>query len=538
MIEISWIMTVMLAALVLISVVLVVYHYAFYPMVLKVVTQRRRQCFDEVAVRRWCVSESDTDLPTIAILTPAYNEAQVIADKVRNAAALDYPSGQLRLVIVCDGCTDETASIARAASLEPECRHLCVDIIECADNDGKVARINANVPLLDADIIALSDASALISIDALLIAADHFSDPGIGAVCATYRLMAPDNAGEAMYWEYQTRIKECEALLGGSIGAHGACYFFRRRLFRQLPADTINDDFILPMTIVAAGYRSIYDPRIVALEVETARPEQDYRRRKRIAAGNVQQVLRLRQLFDSRYGGTAFVFASGKGLRSVVPFLQLLIFLVPPLLLEVSPIFGVMFLVQVLFYLVAFLPDAFPGYRFPQAVATLQYLVKGQLAGLIGASRYMLGLDRTTWRSARAPSSAELRTMRRFNEYLARLGVATSARGSRSRPSAAVLMTHTHPVVRRGKRAFDLVFSLLLLALAAPAVSPDCFPHKDRHAGVRFSSCSSALARAARTAPGCSTSSSSARCEPMPKPARGPSGQPRAIQGSPGSAGF
>jgi hypothetical protein len=69
--------------------------------------------------------------------------------------------------------------------------------------------------------------------------------------------------------------------------------------------------------VTAAAWRRrflILVPRVVALEVETARPQQDYRRRshKRIAAGNVQQVLRLKELLRFRYGGTAFVFASGK----------------------------------------------------------------------------------------------------------------------------------------------------------------------------------------------------------------------------------
>lgn len=468
MIQISSIVTQLLAALVLISVALVVYHYAFYPMVLQVIARRGRRFLDEVPVRCWSTTASDPSLPTVTILTPAYNEARVIADKVRNVAALDYPAERLRLVIVCDGCMDGTAEIARAASLEPECRHLRVDIIEFAANEGKVARINGSVPLVASDIIGLSDASALISIDALLIAAHHFADPAIGAVCATYKVISPDNAGEAMYWEYQTRIKECEAWLGGSIGAHGACYFFRRRLFFPLPADTINDDFILPMTIVAEGYRSVYDPRIVALEVETTRPEQDYRRRKRIAAGNIQQVLRLRKLFSSRYGGTAFVFASGKGLRSFIPFLLLFIFVAPAFLGQVSSLFTVMFAAQLILYSTAVLPDGFPGRRFSRPFATLRYLVRGQLAALIGGGRYVLGLERTTWRNHRAPSNPELRTMRRFNEHLARLGSVPSVKKKRARPPAQVLMTHTHPVVRRGKRAFDLVVSLFLLVAALP----------------------------------------------------------------------
>ena len=85
--------------------------------------------------------------------------------------------------------------------------------------------------------------------------AEDFADPRIGVVCATYRLLESGSVGEAIYWDYQVRVKENECLLSGTrLGAHGAFYMFRRDLFRPLPR-MINDDFVLPMTTVMAGHR-------------------------------------------------------------------------------------------------------------------------------------------------------------------------------------------------------------------------------------------------------------------------------------------
>ena len=52
------------------------------------------------------------------------------------------------------------------------------------------------------------------------------------------------------------KIKQQESLLASTLGAHGAFYIFRSKLFTELEHDTINDDFILPMRIVEQGYVS------------------------------------------------------------------------------------------------------------------------------------------------------------------------------------------------------------------------------------------------------------------------------------------
>ena len=203
-----------------------------------------------------------TRLPSVAIVIPACNEAAIIADKVRNLAALDYPSARCGVVIACDGCSDETAARARLAAAEAQCRHLRVDILEFARNRGKLAILNEVVPRVEANVIALSDASALISIDALLIGAGYFISPCVGVVCATYRLLSPATSGKQSTREHQARLKQREAAIGAPLGAHGAFYMFGIACFANYRPDTINDDFILPMNIVLAGYRSVYDPRI------------------------------------------------------------------------------------------------------------------------------------------------------------------------------------------------------------------------------------------------------------------------------------
>ena len=392
--------TTLIALLTLTCLALVVYHHVGYPWVLSRWTRRTPQHPGVLARRGYVARLGDRQLPGITVIVPAHDEAALIAEKVRNLAALDYPPSRLKVVIACDGCRDATAARARAAHAEPECRHLDLEVREYPVNRGKVAVLNQAIASVNSELVALSDVSALVSIDALLRAASAFADPRMGVVAGGYRLLAPGSAGESAYWDYQLHIKRGEAALGAPLGTHGAFYLFRRRLFTPLAPDTINDDFLLPMSIVADGYRAIYDTEIMALELERADPALDQRRRRRIAAGNLQQAWRLRRLLHPRHRGVAFAFASGKALRAVMPFLLLATLAGSLWLAPQSLPFALLAAAQLLVYTVALWRQFNPRTRVPGVVNTLHYLVSGHVAGLVGGVRYLAGLDRGHWRRA------------------------------------------------------------------------------------------------------------------------------------------
>ena len=382
----------------LVSGLLVIYHHVGYPLILRLLNKNKPASTEPTYPRQYTESLADDHLASVAIVIPAFNEAQWIAEKIRNLAALDYPSEQLQVIIGCDGCTDDTFALATAAANEPECAHLNLNIINFEVNRGKVAVLNELLENVDCELIALTDTSALLSIDSLLIAAQRFNDPTIGVLNGQYRLIEPGSEGEKAYWDYQSQIKQSEATLGSTLGAHGAFYMFRYELFEPLPADTINDDFILPMKIVAAGYRAEYASDINALELETADDNQDHQRRRRIAAGNIQQLLRLRGLLLPRHKGIAFSFISGKALRVLMPFLMILALLGSLLLAPNYLSFMVLAALQLIAYAMAAWQLYFKPQHCNKVSRLLAYLVGGHLAGLIGTLRYLLRLDKGHWK--------------------------------------------------------------------------------------------------------------------------------------------
>lgn len=379
-----------------VSIFMVIYHHALYPIILTLFAKYHPQKATKTNHRHFVSSKKDRYLPSITIILPAYNEELWIADKIRNLTCLDYPSNKLTIIIACDGCTDDTVNIAYNTLQEAICSDIHIEVFAFKENRGKVMLLNDVIPQCKSDLVALSDVSALISYDALLIAAAHFEDHTVGVVNPTYKLLDPSSEGEKKYWEYQTSIKQKEATFGASLGSHGAFYLFRTDLFTPLNEDTINDDFILPMKIVEKGYKAIYEPKIYALELEHALQEEDFSRRLRISAGNLQQLLRLFPLFNPKYKGIAFTFISGKGLRITMPYFMIMAYIGSAFLIH-TPIFMAAFIVQTLGYGLGIVSLSFPSLFSHKYCQTVAYLVAGHAANLIGGLTYVFNKQHGPW---------------------------------------------------------------------------------------------------------------------------------------------
>ena len=229
-------------------------------------------------------------LPSVTVLMAAYNEADVIERTLDNLAQLDYPNGQLEILVGSDGSSDGTVELAGRWSERG------VRVLDFPERRGKMSVISDLAAAARGDILVLTDANTLIRPDAVRNLVRHFGDPSVGAVCGELRLVTPDGqrAEEGLYWRYEVTLKVLENRLNAVLGANGAIYAVRRPLFPDLSRDLITDDFVIPMTVRAAGHRVVYDPEAVAMEEAPASVSSEFRRRVRIGAGNWQALRSLR----------------------------------------------------------------------------------------------------------------------------------------------------------------------------------------------------------------------------------------------------
>lgn len=383
----------MLALVFWASVALIGYHLFAYPVLARMLASWRRSPPQAAAGQNL----EEVSLPRVTVIVPAHNEEKVIDAKVRNLADLNYPPEKLDCVIALDGCTDATQSIAKDALSAVGGKHISLAFYQ--RNIGKIALLNDQIAKVQSEIVALTDASAIVSPDALHRGVEHFRDPMVGVVTGAYSVAGSGSHGESAYWRYQSELRITENALGGPMGAHGAFYLFRRSAWTPLPPDTINDDFVLPMTIVLGGLRTVLEPAIRTHELERTIEGQEFRRRVRIGAGNIQQVLRLWRLADPRLGWTVFTFLSGKGLRGILPFLLMATMASSALLtLGGNLLFALPFSAGVLSLAIAVWGRRLPWLCKSRSGNMLLYVLEGYLAMTIGAMLVIFGMEGDVWR--------------------------------------------------------------------------------------------------------------------------------------------
>ena len=295
-----------------ISVAFPLYVYIGFPLLLWLLAALVRRAPRQRAIE-----------PSVSLLIAAYNEAAVIADKIRNSLALDYPAEKLEVVVASDGSEDATAEIVRSFEAGSGGR---VRLLNYPQNRGKMAVLNDAIRELRGNIVAFSDATSMLAADSLRTLVQSFSDPSVGAASGVYRLLKKDQAQlgaqEDVYWKYETFLKVQEARLGAFTGAHGSLFAIRRALYPFPSANTINDDFTIPMRILERGHRVAYEPAAVAFE--EAHEMEGFSRRVRITAGNIEQLREVKSLLWPPRPFVLFCLLSHKTGRLLVPAFMLI----------------------------------------------------------------------------------------------------------------------------------------------------------------------------------------------------------------------
>jgi cellulose synthase/poly-beta-1,6-N-acetylglucosamine synthase-like glycosyltransferase len=308
-----------------ILVAMLIYTWLGYPILLALVARSRKQHQTDNTVPE---NNSSVELPRLAIILAAYNEGDVITERIDNIINLDYPHDKLDVYIGTDGCSDNTAETARSAAKDGSPRWR---IQEYTVNRGKVAVLkdlvamatNANDNNNPVDLLVFTDANTMFAKDALRKLVAPFAEPHVGGVCGRLVFVrdgSTDNpAEEGAYWKLETCLKTRESQLDSCLGANGAIYAIRPHLFwNAIPENTIVDDFVIGMKIREQGFAMRYTPSAIATET-LPETKDEWVRRIRIGAGDYQALALCRRCLLPCYGWFSWAFWSHKVLRWATP---------------------------------------------------------------------------------------------------------------------------------------------------------------------------------------------------------------------------
>ena len=387
----------MVAAIIFwVSVVLIVYAYAGYPALLAALAR----------LKPAKVKQPDYE-PEVTLLIAAYNEASVIASKIENSLALDYPREKLQILIAADGSDDATPEVVRSFAEQG------IELSYSPERRGKMAAINRAVPQARGAVIVFSDANNMYEADVIRRLAAPFIDEKVGMVTGAKHIVKDERGlseSEGLYWRYESFIKKQESRLGSAIGAPGEISAIRRELFRPPPEAIINDDFYMAADVLRRGYRVLYDSQARSFEPVSASAEAEMKRRARIVAGRYQVMLLAGRMLPWRRPLVVWQMVSHKFLRPLVPFFMIGALLAniaavlwptglkPAILTLAPPVGWIMLALQALFYLTAWVGRFVPSKGIAGKLFYLPvFLVNSNLAALVGLVKFFSGKQTVLW---------------------------------------------------------------------------------------------------------------------------------------------
>jgi len=347
--------------------------------------------------RKKIIPISLTEQPTISIIISAYNEENIIEEKIQNLKSLHYDKNRIEFLIGSDGSTDKTAEILK----EHQSKNLIVYISN--KRRGKPAILNELVQMAHGEIIVFSDANTLYQQDTIKNLVHHFSDPKVGAVCGRLVLESTDNVsqftGEISYWEYENTIKKLESDIHSAIGANGAVYAIRRSLYKQLPTDIpVVDDLMIPLYIVEKGYVVKYEPNALAFEKITGTVAGEFKRKIRIGVANYYGLFEFLKLLHPRFGFVAFALISHKILRWFIPFFLIAIFISSFILAFESQFFLLLLLIEVIFIFIAIFGYFSESFKWQIGILGYPfYFIAMNTALFIGFLKFIRREKQPTW---------------------------------------------------------------------------------------------------------------------------------------------
>jgi len=336
-----------LAVVFWVSVALLAYTHLGYPLVLALAARALGPATPPASATTPAAPPAPP--PSVSLIVAAHDEGTVIAARVANALALDWPRERLQVVVCSDGSTDDTASRARDAG---------ADLVLDLPRGGKVRTQDAGVAAARGELLAFSDANASWEPGALTALAAAFEDPTVGYACGQMRFVqagegpAADNQ-EGLYWRYEMAVRARESRLASVTGGNGGIYAVRREAY-LIVDERMGHDLSFPFNMVRRGWRAVYVPAAAASEKMVPSIDGEFARKRRMHSHAWPIVLRGGMLSPRGYGlRYGWMILSHRVLRYATPALHVIAFATNVALIGSGPVYVVTLAAQAALLLAA-----------------------------------------------------------------------------------------------------------------------------------------------------------------------------------------
>jgi cellulose synthase/poly-beta-1,6-N-acetylglucosamine synthase-like glycosyltransferase len=209
---------------------------------------------------------SDTELPPVSVIVPAYNEGPVLERAIQSLLRLDYP--EYEVLIIDDGSPDNT--LATATGLEGVYEGVPIRVFS-KPNGGKATALNLGIENSRHPFILCMDADSTVEPQLLRRAIPHFEDPTVGAVAGNVKIENRDRLITRLqaleYIEGLNMPRRAQGFIAAVNIVPGPVGVFRREALSDVggyDTDTFAEDADLTLKLISSGWKIVYEDQAIA----------------------------------------------------------------------------------------------------------------------------------------------------------------------------------------------------------------------------------------------------------------------------------
>ncbi|MEQ8190916.1 MAG: glycosyltransferase family 2 protein [Candidatus Eremiobacterota bacterium] len=295
--------------------------------------------------------------PTVTVMVVAHNEEKVIANKLNNILAIDYPQEKIEILIASDNSTDRTNSIVREFKEKYPDRH--IRLFEAKERQGKTNAQNEAQKTVTTEYLVMTDANSMFEKNAVKELMAAFSSNNIIYVCGKLSFINETansiTSSEANYWDSDLATREIEGRIQSVTAGNGAIYACRTKDYYDFDPIQCHDS-AMPPFYALQGKRAICNHDAVAYEKISEDIADEFGRKVRMNRLIIKHILPdIRILNIFKYKWFAYFYFGHRTCRYLLWISHLILFVSNGLLITQSRFYLVTFACQVLFYFLALL---------------------------------------------------------------------------------------------------------------------------------------------------------------------------------------
>ena len=366
--------------------VLSVYSYFLYPLILKILPERKSADTD-------VDSQPGSELPFLSLIITVHNEAGRIRGKLDNALKNDYPPELLEIIVASDFSTDETDDIVTSYADKG------VRLVRADERKGKEYAQLCAIRESRGEILVFSDVATQIPAEALRILAMRFADKHVGALSSEDQFISNDGrvVGEGAYVKYEMWLRRLESNRAGLVGLSGSFFAARREVCEHWDI-FCPSDFNTALNSAKHGLVAITCPDVVGIYNDVQDSSLEYRRKMRTVIRGITAIARHPEVLNPfRMGLFAFQVWSHKIMRWGVPWFMLAFAIITLMQQGQGMIYTLALIVQIIFYAIALAGWLSSWVRENAIVRIVFFFVQTNLALAQATLMFLFGKRMTVW---------------------------------------------------------------------------------------------------------------------------------------------